>query len=204
MVPLGLEVCRKDTPCELVFFLQVWFGEHMFSDDFCFYTGYKIPKCRGLEQFFEAIQALPSVDTPQVFGLHPNADITWVSWSVLLVSLETRSVCSFFEFYCKTCRCRSINFSATLKIPRLGQTKIEFHLRLEKSKWARVLRLRVHLIVGSLINWKMSFWQKVRKAPLACDIWQWACSFAKRSNVPKRVARNLSRMEENSSKNYTI
>lgn len=48
----------------------------MFSDDFNFYTGYKIPKCRTLEQFFEAIQALPSVDTPQVFGLHPNADIT--------------------------------------------------------------------------------------------------------------------------------
>ena len=64
-----------DTLCLFVF-LQVWFGEHMFSDDFCFYTGYKIPKCRGLQQFFEAIQALPSVDTPQVFGLHPNADIT--------------------------------------------------------------------------------------------------------------------------------
>lgn len=48
----------------------------MFTDDFNFYTGYKIPKCRSLEQFFEAIQALPSVDTPQVFGLHPNADIT--------------------------------------------------------------------------------------------------------------------------------
>jgi len=60
-------------------FAKVWFGEHMFSDDFCFYTGYKIPKCRGLEQFFEAIQALPSVDTPQVFGLHPNADITYQS-----------------------------------------------------------------------------------------------------------------------------
>lgn len=48
----------------------------MFTEDFCFYTGYKIPKCRSLENFFEAIQALPSVDTPQVFGLHPNADIT--------------------------------------------------------------------------------------------------------------------------------
>ncbi|CAH3180842.1 unnamed protein product [Porites evermanni] len=60
-------------------FAKVWFGEHMFTDDFCFYTGYKIPKCRSLEQFFEAIQALPSVDTPQVFGLHPNADITYQS-----------------------------------------------------------------------------------------------------------------------------
>lgn len=60
-------------------FAKVWFGEHMFTDDFNFYTGYKIPKCRSLEQFFEAIQALPSVDTPQVFGLHPNADITYQS-----------------------------------------------------------------------------------------------------------------------------
>ena len=76
MVPVRLEVSGKDALCKLVAFLQVWFGEHMFSDDFCFYTGYKIPKCRGLDQFFEAIQALPSVDTPQVFGLHPNADIT--------------------------------------------------------------------------------------------------------------------------------
>ena len=83
----------------------------MFSDDFCFYTGYKIPKCRGLQQFFEAIQALPSVDTPQVFGLHPNADITWVSQSSLLSSLETRSASSFFVFYREIGRCRSIKFS---------------------------------------------------------------------------------------------
>lgn len=48
----------------------------MFADSFNFYTGYSIPKCKTLDQFMEFIQHLPSSDTPQVFGLHPNADIT--------------------------------------------------------------------------------------------------------------------------------
>ena len=67
------------------FRFKVWFGEHMFTDNFRFYTGYVIPKCQTLEQFMEAIQALPSVDTPQVFGLHPNADITSV-WLLTITS----------------------------------------------------------------------------------------------------------------------
>ena len=56
--------------------LQVWFGEHMFAETFSFYKGYSIPQCRNLEQFREAIDLLPLVDSPEVFGLHPNADIT--------------------------------------------------------------------------------------------------------------------------------
>lgn len=57
-------------------FDQVWFGDHMFMESFAFYKGYGIPQCKGLEQFKEAIEHLPLVDTPEVFGLHPNADIT--------------------------------------------------------------------------------------------------------------------------------
>lgn len=57
-------------------FAQVWFNEKMFDSAFCFYTGYKIPVCKTVDQYFEYIQSLPAVDSPKVFGLHPNADIT--------------------------------------------------------------------------------------------------------------------------------
>lgn len=122
----------------------------MFSDDFCFYTGYKIPKCRGLQQFFEAIQALPSVDTPQVFGLHPNADITWVSQSSLLSSLETRSASSFFEFYRETCRCRSIKFSPYSKYLFVSQPRPN-----KNRVW-----LTPECDSFVLVYWMPTYWQK--------------------------------------------
>ncbi|NWV69074.1 DYH8 protein, partial [Malurus elegans] len=58
-------------------FARVWFNENMFESSFCFYTGYQIPVCKTLEQYFDYIQLLPAMDTPEVFGLHPNADITY-------------------------------------------------------------------------------------------------------------------------------
>nr|QWY73219.1 dynein heavy chain 5 [Hofstenia miamia] len=58
-------------------FARTWFGEHIFTDNFCFYKGYSIPKCKLVEEFRNAIENLPLVDTPKVFGLHPNADITY-------------------------------------------------------------------------------------------------------------------------------
>eukprot|EP00731_Ephydatia_muelleri_P018279 Em0011g319a len=61
----------------LITFTKVWFGEHMFVDSFAFYKGYKIPQCKSIEQFREAIDLLPLLDTPEVFGLHPNADIMY-------------------------------------------------------------------------------------------------------------------------------
>ncbi|XP_071819604.1 dynein axonemal heavy chain 5-like isoform X1 [Apostichopus japonicus] len=56
---------------------KVWFSEDMFSDKFKFYTGYSIPKCRTVEDYRAAIENLPLVDSPEAFGLHPNADITY-------------------------------------------------------------------------------------------------------------------------------
>lgn len=63
--------------------MQVWFGDHMFLDKFAFYKGYSIPQCKTIEQYKEAIDQLPLVDTPEVFGLHPNADITYALFSSL-------------------------------------------------------------------------------------------------------------------------
>ncbi|KAJ3342801.1 Dynein heavy chain 5, axonemal [Gonapodya sp. JEL0774] len=55
---------------------KVWFGEDMFKDTFCFYKGYIIPNLKTVEEFRASIETLPLVDTPDVFGLHPNADIS--------------------------------------------------------------------------------------------------------------------------------
>ena len=57
-------------------FGRVWFGEVMFADSFEFYVGYKIPKCKRIEDYLAFIDELPLVDSPEAFGLHPNADIT--------------------------------------------------------------------------------------------------------------------------------
>ncbi|KAL8616403.1 Dynein heavy chain 5, axonemal [Nucella lapillus] len=60
-------------------FCRVWFGENMFTNTFNFYKGYIIPPCTKIEQFNEYINSLPAADTPEVFGLHSNADITYQS-----------------------------------------------------------------------------------------------------------------------------
>ncbi|XP_030831333.1 dynein heavy chain 5, axonemal isoform X2 [Strongylocentrotus purpuratus] len=60
-------------------FAKVWFSEAMFSPTFSFYKGYAIPKCSNCNQYIEYINSLPLADTPEAFGLHPNADITYQS-----------------------------------------------------------------------------------------------------------------------------
>lgn len=61
------------------FIVQVWFGDFMFQPSFQFYVGYKIPNMKLLTDVMTFIENLPLVDSPEAFGLHPNADITYVN-----------------------------------------------------------------------------------------------------------------------------
>lgn len=37
-------------------FVKVWFSENTFSQEFCFYKGYSIPKCTMVDQYLQYIQ----------------------------------------------------------------------------------------------------------------------------------------------------
>lgn len=60
-------------------FTKVWFSEAMFQSSFNFYQGYSIPRCTTVKQYLDHIDSLPPVDSPEVYGLHPNANITYQS-----------------------------------------------------------------------------------------------------------------------------
>uniref|UniRef100_A0A8W7PQG3 Dynein, axonemal, heavy chain 5 n=1 Tax=Anopheles coluzzii TaxID=1518534 RepID=A0A8W7PQG3_ANOCL len=61
----------------LTTFTQVWFSEHLLTPSFEFYKGYRVPISRNIQVYVDYINQLPPTDTPEVFGLHPNADITY-------------------------------------------------------------------------------------------------------------------------------
>lgn len=61
----------------LITYCQVWFSEHLLAPGFEFYRGYKVPITKNLSHYVDYINNLPVNDTPEVFGLHPNADITY-------------------------------------------------------------------------------------------------------------------------------
>ncbi|XP_066028864.1 dynein axonemal heavy chain 5 isoform X2 [Pocillopora verrucosa] len=58
-------------------YARVWFSQEMFKETFKFYQGYNIPRCAQIADFKAHIDEMPLSDTPEVFGLHTNADITY-------------------------------------------------------------------------------------------------------------------------------
>lgn len=57
-------------------YIDVWFTDELFGRHFIFYLGYSMPNCHAQTQYVEFINSLPATDSPEVFGLHPNASIT--------------------------------------------------------------------------------------------------------------------------------
>ncbi|KAL0129655.1 hypothetical protein PUN28_001727 [Cardiocondyla obscurior] len=60
-------------------FAKVWFMEALFAEGFVFYKGYPLLIFKQVSEYLKAIDAMSSIDPPQVYGLHPNADITYQS-----------------------------------------------------------------------------------------------------------------------------
>jgi dynein heavy chain len=58
-------------------YCRVWLESHVFDDKFKFFKTYVIPKAKTVNDYHEYIDQLPLTDTPEVFGLHSNADITY-------------------------------------------------------------------------------------------------------------------------------
>lgn len=71
-----------------IFVLKVWFGEHMFQTSFIFYKGYQIAVLKTVKDYLDFIEKLPLIDTPEIFGMHPNADITYVTDGEHLISMH--------------------------------------------------------------------------------------------------------------------
>ncbi|PNF31267.1 hypothetical protein B7P43_G12658 [Cryptotermes secundus] len=61
----------------LTTFTHVWFCDVLLRPGFEFYKNYKVPMSKNLQDYIDYINGLPSTDTPEVFGLHTNADITY-------------------------------------------------------------------------------------------------------------------------------
>ncbi|XP_039266995.2 dynein axonemal heavy chain 8-like [Styela clava] len=75
-------------------FCRVWLGEHMFDPKFAFFAkgGYTIPRCSNIEDYRLQIENLPDVDSPEVFGLHPNADVTYQTNTANMVFCTIQSI----------------------------------------------------------------------------------------------------------------
>lgn len=64
----------------LVTFTQLWFSDRILQPAFEFYYGYALPnpsQLKTTQGIIEYVSQLPAYDSPQVLGLHSNADITF-------------------------------------------------------------------------------------------------------------------------------
>ncbi|KAG5316447.1 DYH8 protein, partial [Acromyrmex insinuator] len=66
-------------------FAKLWFTEALFAEGFVFYKGYPLLVLKQVSDYLKAIDIMSPVDSPQVYGLHPNADITYQSNTTQIV-----------------------------------------------------------------------------------------------------------------------
>lgn len=57
-------------------FAKLWFLDAIFSEDFAFYKGYPVLVYKQVTDYLKVIDEMSSIDPPQVYGLHLNANIT--------------------------------------------------------------------------------------------------------------------------------
>ena len=67
-------------------YLDEYFGEFIFDTNQKFYfsqegVGYGIPICENHEKYIDSIMDIPLINSPVVFGLHPNAEISYFTKS---------------------------------------------------------------------------------------------------------------------------
>ncbi|KAK9298339.1 hypothetical protein QLX08_008257 [Tetragonisca angustula] len=60
-------------------FTKLWFSDAIFSEDFVFYKGYPVLVYKQVTEYLKVIDEMNPIDPPQVYGLHPNANITYQS-----------------------------------------------------------------------------------------------------------------------------
>ncbi|KPI94919.1 Dynein heavy chain 8, axonemal [Papilio xuthus] len=58
-------------------FCRVWLTDQLFTESFQFYKGYGIMAFKNIPEYLEEIEKMKTVDPPQTYGLHTNADITY-------------------------------------------------------------------------------------------------------------------------------
>ncbi|GBP33370.1 Dynein heavy chain 8, axonemal [Eumeta japonica] len=61
----------------LITFCRVWFSDALFTGEFQFFKGYRILKFKNIPEYLDEFEKMKTVDPPQVYGLHSNADITY-------------------------------------------------------------------------------------------------------------------------------
>jgi len=57
-------------------FAKTWFTDAILTEGFIFYKGYPLLTFKLVNEYVKAIEDMGAIDPPQVYGLHPNADIT--------------------------------------------------------------------------------------------------------------------------------